>query len=335
MSLLQFTSKGIYCPQGDFYIDPWEAVPYAIITHAHSDHARRGTQFYLCQKDSAPILKLRLGEDITVEGLNYKESRTINGVKVSMYPAGHIIGSAQIRLEYKGFISVVSGDYKIEDDTISTAFEPVKCNEFVTESTFGLPIYNWLSQNEIAYKMKQWIADNKAKEKSSVLIAYSLGKAQRLMKLLQDVAPLYVHYSIDKINQAMISNDIKLPHYNTLNESIDKTSLLNGIVIVPPSLLDTRVIKKIPNAAIAICSGWMQVRGRRRWQSADAGFAISDHADWTGLLSAIEASGSEKIWVTHGFTHIFSKYLNEQGYDAAPVITQYGEDSLNDIAIEE
>ena len=332
MELISFTNRGIYCVQGYFYVDPWLPVDYAVITHGHADHARWGNKHYLCHRFTAPILKLRIAADLSISTLDYGETVVINGVSVSMFPAGHIIGSAQVRLEYKGYVAVVSGDYKTVDDGISTPFEPVKCNVFVTESTFGLPIYNWLPQPEMFGDITKWIQNNQSQNKTSVFIAYSLGKAQRLMNALQDVAKLYVHSSINNLNEAIKSCGITLPETELINLETDKTLVQNNIVIMPPALLGTNLLKKIPNASVAICSGWMQVRGSRRWQAADAGFAVSDHADWGGLLTAIKASEPEKVYVTHGFTATFSKYLNEIGIESAEVSTQYGKEDDDVIA---
>lgn len=326
MSLLQFTNKGIYCAKGNFYIDPWKPVDYAVITHAHGDHAKWGCKHYLAHEVSRPIMQARLGADISIETLPYGTSKIINGVKLSLHPAGHIVGSAQIRLEHAGFVSVASGDYKVENDQISAPLEIVKCNEFVTESTFGLPIYNWLSQQQIFDNIKNWIYGNQRNQRTSIFIAYSLGKAQRLMKGLEGVAPIMVHSSIDRLNKAIQSVGIELPETDLWHADIPKAEVQGNIVILPPSLVGTNVIKRIPNGAIAICSGWMQVRGSRRWQSADAGFAVSDHADWQGLLNTVKATGAEQVYVTHGYTATFSKYLNEIGISASEVATQYGND---------
>jgi len=324
--LLQFTPNGLYCPQADVYIDPWTPVNKAIITHAHSDHARSGNLHYLSHRLSAPIMKHRLGADIQVQTVDYAQPININGVKVSLHPAGHVIGSAQVRLEYQGLIVVVSGDYKMTDDQLSTPFEPVPCHTFVTESTFGLPIYRWMAQDKLYHQMQNWVADNKRKNRTSVFIAYSLGKAQRVMKALEGVGKIYVHKSIGNINELFEQNGIKLPNYEVINEDTNLKSLSGEIVIFPPALEGTTLMKKIPNAAIAACSGWMQVRGNRRWKSLDSGFAISDHADWPGLLSAISQCGCEQVFVTHGYTATFSRYLNENGLSAAEVQTKFGEE---------
>lgn len=324
MKLVKFTNKGIYCIPGKFYLDPWLPVDYAIISHAHADHARGGMTRYLCQTDSKAILKHRLGPDINVESLDYNVPILVNGVQVSFFPAGHVIGSAQIRLEYKGFVVVFTGDYKVKDDHITVPFEPIKCHEFITESTFGLPIYNWLPENELQQQMQNWVLNNQQHNRTSVFVGYSLGKAQRIMKLMEGLDRMFVHSAIHNLNNAIEGSGIQLPKTELLTYDIKKEDLQNKIVIVPPALLGSKLLKKIPNAATAICSGWMQVRGNRRWQGVDAGFAVSDHADWKGLLTAVKASEAEKVYVTHGSQATFSKYLNEIGIPSAEVKTEYG-----------
>lgn len=331
MALLKFTNKGIYCEQGNFYIDPWHPVDYAVTTHGHADHVKWGNKNYLCHELTKPILMQRYGLEDNVQTLAYKESIDINGVKLSLFPAGHVIGSAQIRLEYKGEISVVSGDYKVEYDGISTAFEPVQCHTFVSESTFGLPIYNWQPQEIIFEQISKWVNDNQQQGKTSILVAYSLGKAQRLIKNLAGQYPIYVHQSIANLNDGFIAAGVKLPTTIRITPDIKKEELQKGIVIIPPALADGKWVKSLQQPATGICSGWMAVRAGRRWRSADAGFALSDHADWSGLLSAIKATQAEKVFVTHGSTAIFAKYLNEIGISAEEVSTRYGaedDDSL-------
>jgi len=324
--LLQFTSKGIYCPPGKFYIDPWGPVARAIITHGHADHARPGMSHYLCHHFTKPILYARIGPEIDCQSVGYGEIVNMNGVRVSLHPAGHIIGSAQIRMEFKGYVAVVSGDYKLQNDGISTPFESIKCHVFVTESTFGLPIYKWLSVAEQEKQLRDWVLQNQQHQKTSVLIGYSLGKSQRIMKALEGLGPLYAHHSISKLNKAMESVGVVLPRYTQVDLREDRKHLDRQIVLLPPALIDNPALKKIPNMAYGICSGWMQVRGARRWRSADAGFAISDHADWPDLLTAVKATEAEKIYVTHGQTAIFTKYLNEIGYQAEEIHTAYGDD---------
>ena len=328
MKFIKFTKKGIYCIPGKFYLDPWFPVDYAIISHGHADHARWGNKHYLCHNDSKAILKHRIGQDISIESMGYNEPKMINGVQVSFYPAGHIIGSAQIRLEYKGYVIVFSGDYKTQPDFISVPFEPVKCNEFITESTFGLPIYKWKSELDLQAELQNWVLQNQQNNRTSVFLGYSLGKAQRIMKLIEGVDKIFVHSAINNLNNAISGSGVTIPETTLIKPDFDKKNIQKKIVILPPALLGSKLLKRIPNAATAICSGWMHIRGNRRWKGVDAGFAVSDHADWDGLLEAVKATEAEKVYVTHGSQAVFSKYLNEIGIEAHELKTEYGEDEL-------
>jgi putative mRNA 3-end processing factor len=324
MALIEFTNKGLYCPAGDFYIDPWKPVDKAIITHAHSDHARWGSRYYLCHTASLPLLKLRLG-DVAIDTLDWNKSIMVNSVRLSLHPAGHIIGSSQIRLEYKNEIWIVSGDYKTEDDGISGIFEPVKCNVFITESTFGLPIYNWKSQSEIFQNIQEWIKINNALGKTSVLIAYSLGKAQRIMNCIRNMGiKIFMHGAIWNVHQALLQAGYDLPEAERVTPETSKENFKGNIVVAPPSADGTPWMKRFTPYSVGVCSGWMQVRGNVRRRNADAGFALSDHADWKALLEAVKATSAEKVFVTHGFQAAFSRYLNEIGIEVAEVKTEYG-----------
>lgn len=329
-SWLTYTDRGIYCPVGDFYLDPWLPVEYAVISHGHADHARWGMGRYLCQTYSVPILQHRLGADIRVQGMDYGKPLLHNGVEITFFPAGHLIGSAQIRLRYQGESVVFTGDYKTTPDGVSTPYEPVRCDVFITESTFGLPVYRWQADSALRSQMTQWIEGNIKDGRTSVLFAYSLGKAQRLMALLEGVAPIYTHNAITRTNEAILRNDaLTLPEtYPLMGEQPEAA---NGhIVIAPPALLGAKMIKKLQRPSTAICSGWMHIRGKRRWKGVDAGFAVSDHADWPGLLDAVRASDATRIFVTHGQQAVFAKYLCEQGYDAHELLTQYDNDGEQD-----
>ena len=328
MKLIKFTKKGIYCPKGKFYLDPWYPVDYAIISHGHADHARWGMKRYLCTNDSKAILQHRLGADITIESIPYDHTLSINGVQVSFHPAGHVIGSAQIRLEYKGYVVVFSGDYKTQPDFISKPFESIKCHTFITESTFGLPIYHWKTEKELQTELQSWVQRNRENNRTSVFLGYSLGKAQRLMSLLDGCEDIYVHRAIHNLNNAIRGSGIALPETKLWSADLDKKTLQNKIIIAPPALLGSRMLKRVPNAATALCSGWMQIRGNRRWQAVDAGFVVSDHADWGGLISAVKATDAEHVYVTHGSQAIFSKYLNEIGISAEELKTEYGDEAL-------
>jgi putative mRNA 3-end processing factor len=322
--LIEFTNKGLYCAAGNFYIDPWKPVEKAVITHAHSDHARFGSQQYLCHHYTLPLLQLRLGDN-NYQAIGWNEPITINGVKVSLHPAGHIIGSSQVRVEYKGEVWVVSGDYKTENDGLSGAFEPVKCNTFITESTFGLPIYNWKSQEEIFNNIQNWILTNHSEGKTSVLMAYSLGKAQRLLSCIEATGlPIYLHGAVYNVHQALVNSGIKLPAVQRVQPDMPKETFKGNVVIAPGSADGTPWMKRFTPYSVGVCSGWMQVRGNVRRRNADAGFVLSDHADWNGLLNSIKATGASKVYVTHGFQAAFSRYLNEIGIEAAEVKTEYG-----------
>lgn len=326
MALIEFTNKGLCCPQGKFYIDPWRLVDKAIITHAHSDHAKWGNKTYLCHTYTKPLLQARLGDN-NYQTAAWGETLDMNGVKVSLHPAGHIIGSSQIRLEYKGEVWVVSGDYKLQDDGISGAFEPLRCNVFVTESTFGLPIYKWKKQEEIYGDIQNWITKNKTEGKTSILVAYSLGKAQRLLQPLAAVTDIiYVHGAIYNMHIALVNAGWLLPPVERIIPETPKEKLKGAVVIAPPSADGSAWMRRFTPYETGVCSGWMQVRGNVRRRNADAGFVLSDHADWEGLLTAITATGAEKVFVTHGFQSVLSRYLNEQGIEAAEVKTEYGDD---------
>lgn len=331
MPLIEFTDKGLYCRQGQFYIDPWKPVDRAVITHAHSDHARPGSKFYLCHPLTKPILQLRLGEN-DYQTVEWREPILMNGVKISLHPAGHIIGSSQVRVEYAGEVWVVSGDYKTENDGISGEFEPVPCHTFITESTFGLPIYKWKPQPEIFSDIKQWVNANHEAGKTSLLIAYSLGKAQRILPpLVETGLPIYLHGAVHNVHEAFQRHGISLPEAHRVTAATTKTEIQGNIVIAPSGADGSPWVKKFAPYSVGVCSGWMQVRGNTRRRNADAGFALSDHADWDGLLQAVKATGAEKVYATHGFQASFSRYLNEQGIEAAEVKTEYGTDDDENI----
>jgi putative mRNA 3-end processing factor len=334
LPLIEFTDNGLFCPQGGFYIDPWKPVDKALITHAHSDHARWGSKSYLCHKGSLPILHLRLGSN-QYETVGWGENRWMNGVKVSFHPAGHVIGSSQIRVEYQGEVWVISGDYKLDDDGISGAFEVVPCHTFITESTFGLPIYKWKTPQQIDTDIQNWILQNIQQGKTSVLIAYSLGKAQRVIKAASQVSDrLYAHGAVYNVQQAFIDAGMQLPSIKKITPNTSKSETEGSVIIAPPSADGTSWMKRFSPSVTGVCSGWMQVRGNARRRNVDAGFAMSDHADWPGLIQAVKATGAQKVFVTHGFQAVFSRYLNEIGIESAEVKTQYGNDE-EEVPIEE
>jgi putative mRNA 3-end processing factor len=327
MDLLSFNENGIYCRTGDFYIDPWKPVARAVITHAHSDHARPGSGSYLCHHFTKPLLNLRLG-NIVVQSVEWGEPVFINNVRVSLHPAGHIIGSSQIRVEYQGSVWVVSGDYKTENDGISGEMEIIPCDVYITESTFGLPIYEWKPQREIFYDIQNWILANREKGNNSVLIAYSLGKAQRLLKGIEEISPsIYAHGAIWNTQEVLVKSGFKLPEVKRVTADMTMDSFHSDVIIAPPSAENSPWMNRFHPYSLGVCSGWMQVRGNFRRRNVDAGFAMSDHADWKGLLSVIHSCEAKKVFVTHGFQSVFSRYLNETGIESAEVKTEFGDET--------
>ena len=321
--LLTPTDDGLFCPAGDFHIDPWRPVPRAIVTHAHSDHCRTGCNHYLAAAAGETVLRARLGPDAHIHFLPYGEPVAINGVRVSLHPAGHILGSAQVRLEHRGEVWVVSGDYKTAPDPTCAPFEPVRCHTFVTESTFGLPIYRWPDPAAVAAGVNGWWRANAEAGRASLLYGYALGKAQRLLALVDPaIGPIYLHGAVDKLTAAYRAAGVALPEtkYAAAERGFDWSGAL---VVAPPSAHQTPWTRKFGAASTGFASGWMTIRGTRRRKAVDRGFVLSDHADWPGLLSAIEATGAERVGVTHGYTAVLVRWLRERGREAWMVPTRY------------
>ena len=322
--VLTFTDRGIYCPAGDFHIDPWRPVPRALITHGHADHARPGMGAYLATDAAAPVLRHRLG-DIPLDTLPYGPPRQIGSARVSFHPAGHVPGSAQIRVEVAGEVWVVSGDYKVTPDGLSEPFEPVPCHAFISECTFGLPVFHWRDQSELATELADWWAASIAAGKTPILGAYSLGKAQRLLSLLDaDQGPILTHGAIEHTTQVLRDQGYDLPQTTLVTPDTKPKDHPGALVLCPPSAIGSTWSKRFGPLSTGFASGWMQLRGVRRRRAADRGFVLSDHADWAGLNTAITATGAERIFVTHGYTEIFCRWLTSQGYDAQIVPTEFG-----------
>jgi len=325
--LVQVRPEGLYCVPGDFYIDPWRPVARAVITHAHADHARRGHGAYLAHGASAALLRARLGADIAVQAVRYGEVVDCQGVRVSLHPAGHVLGSAQIRLEHRGKVWVVSGDYKVEGDATCAPFEPVRCHTFITESTFGLPLYRWRRAADVLADIRAWWCGNAEAGRASVLYAYALGKAQRLLAGLAALGdgpgPIVVHGAVDAVNRAYLEAGVTLPPTRRLDGGVEPAALRRALVLAPPAAQGSRWLRRLGAYADAMVSGWMQLRGVRRRRGVDAGFVLSDHADWPGLLAAIAASGASDVRVTHGQVAPLVRYLSEQGLQAQALATRF------------
>ncbi|MDE1191627.1 MAG: ligase-associated DNA damage response exonuclease [Arachidicoccus sp.] len=330
--MITFTDKGIYCKQGNFYIDPWKPVEKALITHAHSDHARYGSKQYLCHKFTVPVLRLRLGE-IDVQAIEYGEKLYINNVQVSFHPAGHIIGSAQIRLEYKGEVWVISGDYKLSNDLLSTPYECIKCHHFITESTFGLPIYQFQNPQFIYNDINHWWRTNASEGYNTIVLGYALGKSQTILHSLdKSVGNIYLHGAVANINDSLGRVGFHFPG-KRVSEENNKLKIERAFISAPPSALNTTWLKKFQPYRIAMCSGWMALRGARRRYGVDKGFVLSDHCDWQQLNDAVAGTGAEDIYVTHGYETPFVKWLKEKfGLRAHEVKTFYSnEESGEDL----
>ncbi|MGB1235163.1 MAG: ligase-associated DNA damage response exonuclease [Planktomarina sp.] len=327
--VLQFTDRGMYCPAGGFYVDPWKPVDRALITHGHADHARWGHKHYLATDAAGPVMRHRLG-DVSLETVSYDTKMQIGGASVSFHPAGHVPGSAQIRIDVGGEVWVAAGDYKTVNDGLSEPFEPIKCHAFITESTFALPVFKWTEQATLKADLNQWWAENAAQGKTSIIGAYSLGKAQRIMTALDDQGPILCHAAIENTNRVLRAQGVKLPDTVLVTKDTNIKDHPGAFVIAPPSAIGSAWSQKLGPQSTAFASGWMAMRGVRRRRAVDRGFIMSDHADWPGLNEAIAATGAEKIFVTHGYTSIFAKWLREQGYDAHVVSTDYSGETLKD-----
>ena len=338
--LVVLRPQGLYCPPGDFYIDPWRPVDRAVITHAHGDHARMGHGHYLAAAPGEGVLRTRLGP-IDLQPLAYGESIVHHGVRVSMHPAGHVLGSAQVRLEYGGRVWVASGDYKFMErtddprdiDPTCPPFEPVRCDVFITASTFGLPIYRWQPQREIFAGIDAWWRANAAADRASVLFCYSFGKAQRVLAGIDaSIGPIFCHGAVEPLNRAYREAGVALPPTTPVSEVTDKSVFKRGLVIAPPSASGSTWMRRFGEFSDAFASGWMLLRGARRRRGLDRGFLLSDHADWPGLHAAIAASGASRVIVTHGQVPVLVRWLTENGLEAEAFETEYGDEADGETA---
>jgi putative mRNA 3-end processing factor len=334
MTLLRLTDRGLYCAAGDFHVDPWAAVDRAVVTHAHGDHLARGCRSYLTSADGVGVARQRLDADASVRGLEYGEVIAVHGVRVSLHPAGHILGSAQVRLEHQGEVWVVSGDYKTDADPTCRPFEPVRCHTFVTESTFGLPVYRWPPQSEVLQDVNHWWRANQRAGRTTLLFGYALGKAQRLLAGLDpSIGPILTHGAVERMNAVYRAAGVRLPP-TTHAAAMDRADRGRALVLAPPSADGSTWVRRFGEQATAFASGWMLIRGTRRRRSLDRGFPLSDHVDWPGLLAAIAATGATRVLVTHGYTGPVVRWLRERGMDAEAVETRF-EGERDDAAIPE
>jgi putative mRNA 3-end processing factor len=314
----------LYCEEGDFFIDPWRPVGRAVITHAHADHARFGNVQYLAAQPGEKILRARIGSEAKIQTLKFGEELKVNSVNVSLHPAGHVLGSAQIRIEHKGEVWVISGDYKVEADRTCEVLSPVKCDTFITESTFGLPIYRWRSQLYVFDEINRWWQKNKESGKASLLFAYALGKAQRLLSGIDaSIGPIYGHGAVYKLTEEYRASGISLPAMQYVGDMPRSTKYGGSLILAPPSAMATPWARQFGSVSTAFASGWMRIRGTRRRRSIDRGFVLSDHADWPGLNQVILATEAERVVVTHGYASELVRWLHEQGINAQTMQTEF------------
>ncbi|HEX7795549.1 MAG TPA: ligase-associated DNA damage response exonuclease [Vicinamibacterales bacterium] len=323
--MLQETADGLYCPAGDFYIDPWGAVPRAVITHAHGDHARAGSSSYFCVDTCGPLLKRRFGADIVVETRPYGDVVSIGSTRVSFHPAGHILGSSQVRVEGLDGVWVVSGDYKRAADPTCPPFEPVRCNTFVTESTFGLPIFHWDPAAAVVAQLVNWWSDNRAAGRASVVFCYTLGKAQRILAELARITDrrVLVHGAMLSMIEAYREAGVKMLDTSALIERPRGSSAAGELILAPLLARGTPWMRRLGEFSDAFASGTMRVRGAQRQRNVDRGLVLSDHADWPALLETVRDVGASRVLVTHGHSEAFSRYLASQGIESGVIRTAW------------
>ena len=312
--MLEIRDQGLYCPAGGFYIDPVAPVERAVLTHAHGDHARTGSAHYLTANSGFNLVRTRLGDDASIQTLQYGETLRLGDVDVSLHPSGHILGSAQVRMERNGEVWVAAGDYKRAPDPTCPSLEPLRCHTFVTESTFALPIFRWQEPGETLCAIDDWWRDNQASGKASMLFVYAIGKAQRVLAGIDaSIGPIICHGAVERINAIYRAQGIPLP------QSADLKEHRRALVLAPPSAMGSPWLRRFTPMSTAMASGWMRIRGTRRRRALDRGFVLSDHADWPGLLDTVAETHAEKVWVTHGFRAPLARWLSERGTPAEAI----------------
>lgn len=325
MDLVTLTDQGLYCAAGDFHIDPWKPVPRAVITHAHADHARSGSKHYWCTTPGLGLTRARVGNGGGITAVDYGKPFTLGQATVSLHPAGHVLGSAQVRIEVDGEVWVVSGDYKRDPDPSCAPFEPVRCDTFITEATFALPVYRWPDPADVAREIFAWWNECKAKGETAVLCCYALGKAQRilaeLLRFTDETA--YLHGAMAPLVKLYRQAGVAMLPTDAVGNQPKFFDWRGKLLLAPPGAAGTPWMKRFKPYSTGFASGWMRVRGSRRRQAWDRGFVLSDHADWNGLLLSIEQSGARRVLATHGNTDALIATLRARGLDAASLHTEF------------
>jgi putative mRNA 3-end processing factor len=331
--LLATTPLGVCCKSGNFFIDPTRPVDRALITHGHSDHARPGHGAVLATQETLDLMRLRYGDGFagTTQAVRYGETLDLGGAKVTFHPAGHVLGSAQIAVECKDLKIVASGDYKDAADPTCTPFELQQCDVFISEATFGLPVFR--HGNPAAEIRKLLHSVELFPERAHLVGAYSLGKAQRVIALLRQQGydkPIYLHGAMEKITRYYISRGVDLGAIELVSGE-KKASLAGTITLCPPSALKDLWVRRFPDPLACFASGWMRVRARARQGGVELPLVISDHADWDGLTRTIAATGASEIWVTHGQEDALVHWSQARGIKARPLaIVGYGDEDESD-----
>jgi putative mRNA 3-end processing factor len=300
-------------------------VPRALITHAHADHARPGSGEYWAIGRSAAVLRQRLGQQINLQTVNYGDEHRIGDARVSFHSAGHVLGSAQIRLQAGGETWLVSGDYKRDVDPSCNPFSVVSTDVLISEATFGLPIYRWPPGRQVAADVEHWW--RAAPERASLLFCYAFGKAQRLLAELHQLGvteTVLLHGAMVPITAAYRAEGIAMVPTEPLSSLSRKEDLAGRLVLAPPSAHRSPWMKRFKAPQTGFASGWMAVRGARRRRGYERGFVLSDHADWPGLLETVRQSGAQQVYVTHGQCDVLARYLNEvEGINSEPLSTLF------------
>jgi putative mRNA 3-end processing factor len=321
VALVEATAEGLLCAAGGFYIDPTGSVARAVVTHAHADHARPGSLEYVCAESSLEVLRARLGDEVKLVGLGYGERRRFGDVALSLHPAGHVLGSAQVRIEHeREGVWVVSGDYKRERDPTCAPFEPLPCDTFVSEATFGLPVYRWPDPTEVVRELfAAWRAE---RAHPTLVFCYAFGKAQRILAHLAELTdePVLLHGAMEKLTAAYRRSGVALAETEPISDSASRNDYAGRLVLCPPSAHRSPWMKRFKSPQTAFASGWMAVRGQKTRRGYEHGFVLSDHADWPSLIRTVEQTGAKRVLVTHGSSEALARYLREaRGLDAVPL----------------
>ena len=332
--LIDSTPQGLHCEAGAFHIDPWQPVERAVITHAHADHLRPGSRHYLCAAASIDIVRRRLPAGSSVTGIPYGQQIALDGVRLSFHPAGHVLGSAQIRVEHRGEVWIAAGDYNLAVDPTCAAFEPLRCHTFITEATFGLPHFRWPSGDRVIDDVMSWWDEMRQASRPAVLFAYALGTAQRILAelSLRTDRPVFVHGALSDLNEIYRTAGVRMVPTRLATDEPKGRSFAGELILAPVAARGSLWMRRFNEHSSAFASGWMRIRGARRRRGYDRGFALSDHADWPALLQAVAASGAEQIYVTHGYAEPLARYLASRGFAAHAWTTRFeGEPEGEDV----